>query len=406
MNRNGTAQLDALSNEASLGYESDAVGIYVHIPYCVAKCPYCDFNSVAAASWPEDRYVEALKRELRYYREWPVFQSARVATIFFGGGTPSLFAAHSLGSILSEIAKLWPIEPQAEVTIEANPGTVDLTKLQAFRAAGINRISFGVQSFDESNLKLLGRIHSGEDAVVSVEAAFSAGFDNVNVDLIYALPGQTVNSWHRDLVRACALVPTHISPYNLTYEEGTPFYAWRRQGRFVPVDDETEIAMFQLAEEVLGAHGYYRYEISNYAKPLFICRHNLGYWSSRPYVGVGAGAHGYSPRGGKHHWGVRWANEKSPTRYMESVQSRGHARQMLEDISEQQAAAEFVFLALRCVEGVDARAFQGRFGTRLEEKFPCITDLAAKGLLEQTTLGWRLTPRGTMLADSVFAEFF
>lgn len=388
----------------SVPFESQ-LGIYVHIPYCIAKCPYCDFASVASSSWPEREYVAALKREVETYAATEFFGSAVVSTVYFGGGTPSLFSPWSFEQVLSTIAKHWRMGFAPEITMEANPGTVDVHRLKALRAAGINRLSLGVQSFDDEHLKLLGRIHGAKEAEAAVVAAFASGFENVNIDLIYALPGQTLQAWERDLLHACTLKPTHISAYNLTYEEGTPFFSWRKQGRLNPVDEETEVAMFTLAESMLSAHGYARYEISNYAKPSYACRHNLAYWRCQPFVGIGAGAHGYCCSGGEYGWGFRWANHRSPSRYLKHVGQHGHARLATEHLRYAQAAGEFVFLALRCVDGLDAFAFTERFGQCADQVFPVIRTLAANGLLEPTECGWRLSPRGTLVADSVFAEF-
>ncbi|MCX8071505.1 MAG: radical SAM family heme chaperone HemW [Candidatus Binatia bacterium] len=382
-----------------------SVGVYVHIPYCVSKCPYCDFNSVAVYRWPEDDYVNALIHEIEFYSQSDWFAGHEVTSVYFGGGTPSLFSARSLERILLTITRSWRCQSDIEVTVEANPGTVNSAKLRSFREIGINRLSLGVQSFNETHLRLLGRVHNTEEALRAVEGAFVAGFENINIDLIYALPGQSLSQWEEDLRTACALGPTHLSAYNLTYEDGTLFYALREQGRLVPLDEDIEAAMFLLGEELLHEHGYTRYEISNYAQSGFVCRHNLKYWSSEPYVGVGAGAHGFSPVGGNLGWGVRWANERSPRRYMEQVHDQGHARVSLESLDYRRAAGEFMFLALRRADGVDARAFSRRFRANAEALFPVVSTLLEQGLLETTASGWRLSPRGTLLADSVFAEF-
>ncbi len=347
----------------------------------------------------------ALERELQTYAGMGLFADCWVNTIYFGGGTPSLFSPVAFERMLSTIDRCWRVAPSVEITLEANPGTVDLLKLKALRSTGINRLSLGVQSFDEENLRALGRIHGPREAIEAIANALRAGFKNVNIDLIYALPGQTLEAWERDLQRALSLKPTHISAYNLTYEEGTPFHSWRKLGRLQPLDEDTELAMFTLTEKLLEGQGYCHYEISNYAQPSFFCRHNLGYWSSEPYVGVGAGAHGYSPWGGSQGWGFRWANERSPKRYLVRVQQNGHARASVEHLSFEQAAGEFIFLALRRAEGLDATRFFARFQKKVEQAFPVIGSLVAQSLLEPTEHGWRLSPRGIFLADSVFAEF-
>jgi oxygen-independent coproporphyrinogen-3 oxidase len=407
--------------------------LYVHIPYCVAKCPYCDFNSYAASQWPERQYVAALRRELRQYAELGLWTGGEITTIFFGGGTPSLFAAASIGALLDEAARWWTIAPNAEVTLEANPGTVTLDKLHGLRAAGVNRMSFGVQSFIARHLQTLGRIHSAEDAAAAVRWAREAGFARVSIDLIYALPEQTLPEWESDLARACALQPDHISAYNLTYEEGTAFHQWRVQGKLRPLPEEIEVALFTRTQEALGAAGYRQYEISNYARPGEACRHNLNYWQCGSYLGIGAGAHSYAravnERTGHRgqmtdedngtgasterrtgfqpvpNWGCRWSNEKHPARYITAIESQGHARVTTEVLDERQARGEFVFLGLRCLDGVAATTIRERFGADLPELFPQVNHLRDGDLLECCDQRWRLTPRGLLLADSVFATF-
>ena len=387
--------------------------LYVHIPYCQAKCPYCDFNSYAAQQWPETEYVDALCAEMRHYAQRPPWNDAQVQTVFFGGGTPSLFAPASIATILNQAAGLWRHAPDVEVTLEANPGTVSRDKLAALRAVGVNRMSFGVQSFAARHLRTLGRIHSAEEARVAVRSALHAGFDNVSVDLIFALPEQTLEEWESDLADATRLGVHHISAYNLTYEEGTPFHHWRAQGTLRQLPEETEVAMFTRTQGFLGAAGYQQYEVSNYARPGYACRHNLNYWRAGEYLGVGAGAHSYQAPstavagagevdGG---WGWRWNNEKNPGRFMQAVATQGHARIASEALDERQARGEFVFLGLRCRDGVPAAAFQQRFGTDLPAAFPRVVDLCDAGLLQHTDGRWRLTPHGLLLADSVFATF-
>jgi oxygen-independent coproporphyrinogen-3 oxidase len=435
--------------------------LYIHIPYCQAKCPYCDFNSHAATRWPEGAYTAALVAELEHYAAQPAW-CGRIDTIFFGGGTPSLFAPESIARLLDAAFRLWPFASTVdsrqskrnlalnsqlsplnsfatEVTLEANPGTVTPEKLHGFRAAGINRMSFGVQSFEPHHLQRLGRIHSAGEAVAAIELARRAGFTNVSADLIFALPNQTLGEWESDLRQACALGPEHISAYNLTYEEGTAFHQWRAQGTLQQLPEEIEVAMFTRSQEVLGAAGYQQYEISNYARPGFMCRHNLNYWQGGPYLGVGAGAHSYqspvtnalirrapvhpqqstvdSLNGGgmgtgnrelstvNPSWGFRWSNEKSPSAYIEAVQTHGHARCSSETLDERQARGEFVFLGLRCRDGFSAGTFRDRFAAEFATAFPHAMALRDDGLLQCSDDRWRLTPRGLLVADSVFATF-
>jgi oxygen-independent coproporphyrinogen-3 oxidase len=398
--------------------------LYIHIPYCVAKCPYCDFNSYAATQWPEERYVAALCRELAHYAESGTWRGGEIQTIFFGGGTPSLFAVGSIAAVLDAAASHWTVAPDVEVTLEANPGTVTLDALRGLRAAGVNRMSFGVQSFNGRQLQTLGRIHSGDDAVAAVRWARAAGFGRVSIDLIYALPEQTLAEWESELARACALQPDHISAYNLTYEEGTAFHQWRAQGQLRQLPEEIEVALFTGTQAALHAAGYRQYEISNYAHPGQACRHNLNYWHSGSYLGVGAGAHSYAPAvttddtqqmsdaaGGagasptSAARGYRWSNEKIPARYLAAVDHRGHARVTNEVLDARQARGEFLFLGLRCLDGFAAGTFRARFGADVLQLFPHVRGLRDGGLLECCDERWRLTPRGLLLADSIFATF-
>ena len=388
--------------------------LYVHVPYCQAKCPYCDFNSYAAAHWPEAAYVDALCRELDAYAPQAAWKGRSVRTIFFGGGTPSLFAPPSIAGVLGHVRQLWPVEPGVETTLEANPGTVTAEGLRALRAAGINRLSIGVQSFAARHLRTLGRIHDAADAVRAVEWARAAGFDNIGVDLMFAVPQQTLAEWEADLAHACALGPQHISAYNLTYEDGTPFHLWRAQGRLRPQAEDTELAMFTRTQELLAAAGYEQYEISNYARPSRACRHNLNYWRAGDYLGVGAGAHSYAALAdaagsddarGAARWGRRWSNEPQPDRYGALVGAQGHARVTEEALELRQACGEFMFLGLRCHDGVSGAAFQQRFRVALPGMFPHVRELCADGLLEVVAGNWRLTSQGLRLADGVFATF-
>jgi oxygen-independent coproporphyrinogen-3 oxidase len=377
--------------------------LYLHIPYCDSKCPYCDFNSYAVKRWPERDYVAALVAELRTAAAQPIWRDQTIQTIFFGGGTPSLFAPESIAALLDAARSLWRFaDANIEITLEANPGTVDGAKLRRLRAAGINRISFGVQSFHPDHLAKLGRIHSAAQAIEAIAAARDGGFANLNLDLIFGVPGQTLEEWSADLDTAVALQPEHISAYGLTYEEGTAFYAQQRSGRLRPIAEEIEVAMFTRTRTVLAAAGYAAYEISNFAQPGRACAHNLNYWRAGAYLGVGAGAHSFSAVPVP---GCRWGNEKSPPRYIERARREGHARVSEERLTDVQARGEFVFLGLRCSDGVAAAAFRRRFGIEFPQAFAHAEVYVREGLLELVDAHWRLTPRGLLLADSVFASF-
>jgi oxygen-independent coproporphyrinogen-3 oxidase len=377
--------------------------LYLHIPYCDSKCPYCDFNSYAVKRWPERDYCAALIAELRAAAAQPAWRDGTVQTIFFGGGTPSLFAPESIAAVLDAARACWGFAAaEIEITLEANPGTVDRARLRGFRAAGVNRVSFGVQSFHPTHLARLGRIHSAAQAIEAIGAARAAGFANLNLDLIFAVPGQTLDEWQADLETAVGLAPEHISAYGLTYEEGTAFHAQRRSGRLAPVAEEIEVAMFTHTRAELAAHGYAAYEISNFARPGRACAHNLNYWRAGAYLGVGAGAHSFAATPAP---GRRWGNEKPPARYIERVRAAGHARASEETLSAAQARGEFVFLGLRCRDGFAADGFARRFGVELAGAFPHADAFVRDGLLECVAGRWRLTERGLLFADSVFATF-
>lgn len=377
-------------------------GLYVHIPYCRTHCPYCDFNVRAGRSWPEERYVDALVAELAHHAARPPFGGARLATIFLGGGTPSLFAPSSIDRVLRAARERFDLERDAEISLEANPENADVEALRGFREAGVNRLSFGVQSFDPVLLKRLGRAHTCEDTRTCVAAARAAGFEDVSLDLIFAVPGQTLDGFRADLETAVALGPDHVSAYNLTYEEGTPLTALRESGRLVALDDDLEAAMFTAARELLPAAGYRPYEISNFARPGFESCHNRNYWRAGAYLGIGAGAHSHEPRGAG---ARRWWNERDADRYAARVAAGGAAIGGEEVLDREQAASEFVFLHLRTAEGLDAAAFRARFGEAPESLFPRLEDALVEGWIERSATGAiRLSERGVAVADAVFAR--
>jgi oxygen-independent coproporphyrinogen-3 oxidase len=374
--------------------------LYVHIPYCQRRCPYCDFNAYGAPSWPEEQYTVTLLQELRAYAAGPPWCGQEVATIFFGGGTPSLFAPDAIARVLAGVGTCFPVAPDAEVTLEANPGTVGFDTLQAFRAAGVNRVSFGVQSLHDRHLATLGRIHDVADARAAVCLAREAGFESVNADLLFGIPGQSVAEWAADVRAALVLDPGHISAYSLTYEEGTAFHAERVAGRLVPVTEDDEAQMLTVGRALLIHARYEQYEISNYARPGQACRHNLTYWRRQPYLGIGAGAHSFAATP---LYGRRWANARSPESYMQLIARQGHAVVVEEHPTQRQAIAEFLFLGLRLTEGVACDSFIDLFGNAPEVTCPALGELVEAGLLEACENRLRLTARGVLHADSVFA---
>jgi oxygen-independent coproporphyrinogen III oxidase len=379
--------------------------LYVHIPYCQSKCPYCDFNSYAATTWPEAEYIHTLIAEMRDRAVTPPWAGQRVKTIFFGGGTPSLFAPDSIGSLIEVTDQLFGIERGAEITLEANPGTVTGATLVGFRAAGVNRISFGAQSFNAAILTFLGRIHDADDIRKAARLAHQAGFDRLNLDLIFAVPGQQIEDVRSDIAQAAALGPDHISAYNLTFEHGTAFFNEMQRGRIRPLPIDEQAAMYDEVRSELPRRGYSMYEISNYSRPGHEARHNLSYWRAESYLGIGAGAHSCALEE-DFCCGRRWWNERLPARYIAKVNDNGNAEAGSELIDKNTLEQEFVFLNLRLREGFQTREFQRRFGEAFDARFGNVAAPLIEGGLLVRERGWIfLTVRGLEIADSVFAEF-
>ena len=387
---------------------SQAVALYVHIPYCLAKCPYCDFNSYAARVWPEDAYADALLSELAHATREGIFPRGTATSIFFGGGTPSLFAPRTIAHLLDGAARELTIAGDVEITLEANPGTVDEERLAGFVAAGVNRLSFGIQSFHPELLLALGRRHSVEDSFRALRAARDAGVKNLSLDLIYAVPGESLEACAADVARAIEIAPEHVSAYNLTYEKGTALFRELQEGRVDPAPEELEVAMFHLVRERLADAGYAQYEISNYAQPGREARHNQAYWRGTPYLGLGAGAHSFVPRDASADgtsYGTRWDTLRDPNRYMEAIRAAGVAVASREELTRAQAMGEACWLGLRERRGIDLEQFAARFATPLREAFPHVDQLLADGLVEWHEQHLRLTTQGLLVADSVFASF-
>jgi putative oxygen-independent coproporphyrinogen III oxidase len=379
--------------------------LYIHIPYCVSKCPYCDFNSHVVAEIPETAYVDALLRELDHYGDLEDWRGRTVQSIFFGGGTPSTFKPQSIGKLLAWVAATFPINLDCEITMEANPGTVDSENFRGYRDAGVNRISVGVQSFQPRLLKFLGRIHGATEARKALTIVRQAGFENFSLDLIYANPGQRLEDLEADLDAALEFQSPHLSAYNLTFEEGTPFHHEYRAGRMKSLTEEEEIAMAEMVQNKLSAAGLSRYEISNYARPRWHSRHNVNYWRGGDYLGLGAGAHSYRTEPATPPNGLRWSNEKNPGRYMAQVMELSHAVVETETIELARAAGEFMFLGMRMMEGISVGKFAARFGKPPAEFYPKIRDWVDGGLLEERTGHLRLTSKGLLVANSIFVEF-
>lgn len=323
--------------------------LYIHIPFCVKKCAYCDFLSGPADDVQKRIYLDALIQEIRFCGD---FSDYVVTSIFFGGGTPSILPGKWIAEIMEEISSHFTIRSHAEITIEANPGTIDTEKLHSYRSAGINRISFGCQSADDQELKMLGRIHSWADFLYSFALARKSGFENINVDLMSGLPGQTAASWKKSLEKVIALEPEHISAYSLIVEEGTPFYDM--QDDLNLPDEEEERRMYELTAEVLKKYGYEQYEISNYAKKGRACEHNIGYWIGREYLGLGLGASSLIDHS-------RFHNTNEMKKYLENCSSSALLREEIELLTKENQMEEFMILGLRMTAGVSEEEFQNRF---------------------------------------------
>jgi len=377
--------------------------VYVHVPYCARKCPYCDFNVHVVRRIPEERYRNALLREIDARAAAEPWSGRDVATVFFGGGTPSLFHAETYETVLSHLAERFAIAPDAEISWEANPeDLVDANcNLAALRAAGITRISLGAQSFDDRALRMLGRMHEASDIERAIVGARTAGFDDIGIDLIFAVPGQSLEQWHADLRRTIELQPTHVSTYGLTYEEGTSLTRRRAAARITPADEELERAMYETAIDTLTAAGFRHYEISNFARPGYESRHNVTYWSWGDYLGIGAGAHGFArrtPPVGTGDWGSRYENVRTPEEYMRSVPC---AETWRETLDRRMAMEEFILLGLRLRRGLEERMFERTFGATLSDIAPALPRLVAAGLVSLDSGQVSLTRDGLLLADTV-----
>jgi oxygen-independent coproporphyrinogen-3 oxidase len=370
--------------------------LYVHVPWCRRVCPYCDFNVYAATAIPEPDDVRAYRNELATWAATPAWAGRRIASVSLGGGTPSLLSAGAVATLL-EAAREHGLAGDAEVALEANPGTIDLPWLRALRAAGLTRLSLGAQSFSATALRTLGRDHAPDDTRAAVRVAREAGVPNVSLDLMFAVPGQSLDEWADDLEQALALDPDQVSAYTLTWEPRTAFDAWRRTGRLTPVDDDIEAAMGDLADERLTAAGLLRYEISSWARPGFASRHNARYWDGSDYLGIGPGAHSF-------HAGPparRWWNVRHPARWRATIGADGTAVDGEERLTVEQARADFVITGLRRIAGADVTEFERRFGVALADAFPQLAGLRADGLVAVDGGRVRLTGRGLRFADTV-----
>ncbi|WP_460448198.1 radical SAM family heme chaperone HemW [Alsobacter sp. SYSU BS001988] len=373
-------------------------GVYIHWPFCASKCPYCDFNShVRRAPVDEARYVAAFRREIAH--QAALAPGRKVSSIFLGGGTPSLMQPATVGAVLDAVAANWEVAPDVEVTLEANPTSVEAARLRGYRAAGVNRVSLGVQAMNDADLVALGRLHTAEEAMAAVAVAASV-FDRYSFDLIYARPDQTPAAWAAELKEAIARAAEHLSLYQLTIEPGTMFERLRDAGKLVVPDADAARALYETTREVCEAHGLPGYEISNHARPGAECRHNLVYWRYGEYAGVGPGAHARLATGNGR---LAMSTELVPESWLARVETEGHGVVDVERLSAEAQGDEFLLMGLRLVEGVDPARYAALAGRDLDPRR--IADLSGEGLVEQLPDSrLRVTREGFPVLDAIVAD--
>ncbi|MGJ5032919.1 radical SAM family heme chaperone HemW [Bradyrhizobium sp. HKCCYLRH3059] len=378
--------------------DSEAFGVYVHWPFCLSKCPYCDFNShVRHAAIDQDRFARAFAQEI-------ATTAARigprtVTSIFLGGGTPSLMQPQTVGAILDAIGRHWHVAGDVEVSLEANPTSVEATRFAGYRAAGVNRVSLGVQAMDDASLKMLGRLHTAEEAMRAVAIARHA-FERYSFDLIYARPDQTPQMWTEELTRAIGEAAEHLSLYQLTIEEGTPFFGLHAAGKLKTPDEGLARTLYDVTQEICGRHGLPAYEISNHARPGAECRHNLVYWRGQEYAGIGPGAHGRLDIGGIRH---ATATDKRPEAWLMRVESNGHGVMTDDELNREERADEFLLMGLRLAEGIDPQRYARISGRRLDPRR--IALLREEGAIAVDPDGrLRVTQDGFPVLDAVVAD--
>jgi putative oxygen-independent coproporphyrinogen III oxidase len=370
------------------------LALYIHWPFCVSKCPYCDFNSHVRSAIDEKAWEKALLNDMRHEAERD--GSFEITSIFFGGGTPSLMPPHIVAALIEEAARLWTVSPGCEITLEANPSSVEAARFADLAAAGVNRVSLGLQSFDNEELRFLGRAHGATEGLASLEVAQSV-FDSVNFDLIYALPGQSEAEWSLILDRAIALGTDHLSLYQLTIEPGTRFETLVREGQFQPSDADQAAALYELTQSQMAAAGLPAYEISNHARPGQESRHNLTYWRYGDYAGIGPGAHGRRR-------GAATLRRRKPENWLDAVARNGHGIESETALSSQESAREALIMGLRLAEGVDLRAIEERFGVKDAINDNRLKKLCEEGLVAKANGRITLTRAGMLLLDAILVE--
>jgi putative oxygen-independent coproporphyrinogen III oxidase len=378
------------------------LSIYIHYPFCKSKCPYCDFNSHVSKQIDEDGFLRAYFSELQYFA--PQLKNRTIKTIFFGGGTPSLMPTYFVEKILGEIARIWNVDKDCEITLEANPTSFEAEKFRDFRSAGVNRLSIGIQALNDADLKFLGREHSASEAISTIQTA-SKIFDNYSFDLIYARPNQNLSSWKQELETAISLSASHLSLYQLTIEKGTKFYGQYLNKEFVLPDEDLAADLYETTNQITTQNGLGLYEISNYAKTGFECKHNLAYWQSADYLGIGAGAHSRVYLDGeKKRSAIVMLHQ--PTTWLETVIKNGVAIQKIEKVEPRELLEEIILMGLRLKNGIDNAVFQNHFSKNINEifNFQKLENLVNNGLIEVGEKNIKITNRGLILANSVIKK--
>ena len=378
--------------------EQQPLGLYIHIPYCIHKCGYCDFNSHPIKQDEMDHYIDALVAEMKHYAK-TYSNTNIIRTIFLGGGTPTTLTVYQLERILKECVSEFTVASDAEITIEANPATIDIEQLKSIRQTGYNRISIGVQSFDKAELKLLDRAHGPEEIHSTVDRARKAGFDNLSLDLMFAVPNQSLSSWESNLNKALEKNPEHLSTYNLTIEQGTAFSKLQSNGKLIMPDDDHQLELYKRTIERLTKKGFHHYEISNFARRGKECKHNITYWENKNTLGLGAGASSYMN-------GTRFKNINLPAHYIRQVKEKKIAVEHSETLEPRQAMGETIMLGLRLLQGISIHQFEKRFQISFINLFRnIISSLKEKELVIIEKDYLRLSPKGLFWADSVILEF-
>lgn len=376
---------------------NNSIGIYIHIPFCKAKCFYCDFNSFACRDELVPAYFNALKKEIFLYSG--KLKGYNIKTVFIGGGTPSAVDAHYIYEVVSLLHREFSIDKKAEISIETNPGTLTKEKLQLYKKVGINRLSIGLQAWQDPILKRLGRIHTAKEFEHNITLAQKIGFDNINVDLIFGIPGQTFEDWSETLKHVVALKPQHLSCYSLKIEEGTVFGNSLEKGELVPLDDEIDRRMYNFCKDYLSKEGYKHYEISNFAETGLECRHNMVYWKAEEYIGLGAGAHSFFE-------GLRFNNIYDIERYIDGINNNKVISENSEVINSKESMAEFMILGLRLIDGVCMGEFKSRFNKEIYNIYGSQIDkMQKKGFLIVKDGKIALSTIGLDYANQVFMEF-